>query len=258
MRSLLRRLRRFGLCLLLPLLLWGVYMAWHGWQRSRQERQAYEPAPPGMVLVPAGSFLMGSAAPAPADEQPVRRLHLPAFYIDIHEVTNRQYQLFDNSHTYAAGADDLPVTGVRKHQAAAYAAAFGRRLPSRAEWEKAARGDDGRLYPWGDVFESSRANVRSPGQTARGLMPVGSFPAGVSPYGCYDMAGNAWEWVADSHREAPLLDPRWRQRRGVLKGGAHGYSAFQARAAYNGFEDERTTCNDVGFRCAADAVPKRP
>ncbi len=209
------------------------------------------PAPDGMVLVPAGDFLMGSDAPvADPDEGPLRRAFLPAYYIDAHEVTNAEYKAYDPSHTYPDGADALPVTGVSLEDARAYAVAQGKRLPSRAEWEKAARGTDGRAYAWGDTFDPGKANVGG----AKALAPVGSFPEGVSPYGAHDMIGNAWEWVEDTHVDRPIFD-RPSPVREIIKGGGYSYNAYQSRASYNGFEPEGGTCHDTGFRCAKDAVP---
>jgi formylglycine-generating enzyme required for sulfatase activity len=224
--------------------------------RNIQISAEYAAAPEGMVLVPAGYFRMGSSMPGvEADEEPARDAFTAAFYIDQYEITNAQFQAFDASHRYPPGRENWPVTAIHKHRAEAYAAHYGKRLPTAAEWEKAARGTDGRRYPWGDSFEPANCNTRAPGVAERGLQAIGSFPRGISPYGCHDMSGNAWEWVSDVHTEGGLLDPRGKFRRGILKGGAHGYSAYQARGAYNGFEDESTTCNDVGFRCAKDARP---
>ncbi|MFT5131335.1 MAG: sulfatase modifying factor 1 [Rhodothermales bacterium] len=243
------------ICVLIVLVAAGVREGYQRSVRSSQISASYAPASDGMVLVPAGDFQMGSSAPnAEADERPVRDVFLPAF--DIYEVTNRQFKAFAPTHRFPDETVDWPATGIHKQQAVAYAAALGKRLPTAAEWEKAAGGTDGRRYPWGERFDNARCNSRAPGDPKRDLMPVGSFPDGVSPYGCHDMSGNAWEWVSDVHIEDSILDTRWKSRRGILKGGAHGYSPYQARIAYNGFEDERTTCNDVGFRCASDAEPE--
>lgn len=247
---------------------------------ERQHRQAliaqdYELPPAGMVFVPAGEFIMGSDEDrAEPDEQPSRKVFLPAFYIDRFEVTNRRYREFNPAHSYPPGADELPATGVLKREAEDYCRLAGKRLPTSAEWEKAARGPDGRIFPWGNEFIPGYANVKNPGSqpqlklgakcdlpsgstNASGLRSVGSFPRGVSPYGCEDMSGNAWEWVSDVHWDKNLLGLNdSTSARGILRGGGFGYSAFQLRASYQGFEDLNTTCHDTGFRCAMTAVPK--
>ncbi len=224
-----------------------VYVA-----RQRLLRAEYAPPPEGMVFVPPGYFIMGSDDPATEpDERPARRVFLPGFYIDRHEVTNRKYKTFKPGHTYPPGADNLPVTKVLKSDAEAYARFVGKRLPTDAEWEKAARGTDGRAYPWGNEFSSQRCNAGTRGP----LLPVGTFPDGASPYGCLDMSGNAWEWIADTHRDPVWFAADRGPERGILRGGAHGYGPLQARTSYHGFEALETTCNDVGFRCVKDAVP---
>jgi formylglycine-generating enzyme required for sulfatase activity len=225
-----------------------------------------------MVFVPPGEFLMGNSDPsAEPDERPLRRVFLPGFYIDRFEVTNRQFQRFKPSHRFPIGEEDLPVTAVLKQEAQAYSRWAGRRLPTDAEWEKAARGLDGRVYPWGNVYEPARANVDrhalrrftnrvcvpSPDRPSRGKRRGGSCPGGASPYGCEDMAGNVWEWVEDEWTDrGGWLGVGQRQRRGILRGGASTYSPWQARAAYHGFEGLEATCHDVGFRCALDARRK--
>jgi formylglycine-generating enzyme required for sulfatase activity len=242
------RWRWLTLAGLLTLLLAAIAKpGWQLWQMGR----AVPSAPSGMVQVPAGWFIMGSDAPdADAWERPARKVFLPAFYLDRDEVTNRQFAAVFPDHHYPPEAADLPVTKVYRHQAEAYCRAVGKRLPTSAEWEKAARGTDGRLYPWGDVITLEHANWRLPGHERAGKLPPGSFPLGVSPYGCQDMAGNVWEWVSDT------LDDSWWARwhgaaaKGILRGGAHGYGPWQARSSYLGFEGLDTTCNDVGFRAA--------
>jgi len=224
-----------------------------------------------MVFVPAGEFLMGSDdADAEPDEQPLRRVFVPAFYIDKIEVTNRRYKELMADHRYPPGEDDLPVTHVLKRDAEAFCRRAGRRLPTGAEWEKAARGTDGRIYPWGNEFMAGHANINrrmAPGSTnsslcdsplaaSRGKMRGGSFPKGRSPYGCEDMAGNVWEWVSDVWVDRDFLGRPGSAARGILRGGAYSYSPKQARVSYQGFEALETTCHDVGFRCAMDAVPK--
>jgi len=242
-------------------------------QRDRLSLQDYEPAPAGMVLVPAGEFWMGSDAPdAEPDEQPLRQVYVDAFYIDRFEVTNRRYKELVPDHRYPPGEDDLPVTHVLKREAEEFCRRVGRRLPTGAEWEKAARGTNGSAFPWGNEFSAGRANLTrraelglsrtnlclSPMAGAKGKLPGGSFPKGESPYGCHDMTGNVWEWVSDVWRDKNTFGfERGGEARGILRGGAYSYSPKQARTSYQGFEALDATCHDVGFRCAKDAVPKR-
>jgi len=259
----------------LAVLLLGVLLAWslRVLGRQRAEQAAYAPPPTGMVFVPAGWFWMGSDDPeAEVNERPRRRVYLPAYYIDIHEITNREFKRFKPAHAYPEGQDDLPATKVYKPEAIAYAQWAGKRLPTDAEWEKAARGTDGRRYPWGDAFETNRANL-DPRKVAQALgqvceLPVtadgrrkvapGSFPLGASPYGAQDMAGNVWEWVNDNHRDSVWLYLFGeRSERGIIRGGAYAYSHRQARTSHQAFEALNSTCNDVGFRCVLSAKPLR-
>jgi formylglycine-generating enzyme len=257
----------------LILLAWLGNVAWAAWARYQQERLEYASPPEGMVLVPAGWFWMGTDDPRAApDERPLRRVFVPAFYMDRTEVTNREFRRFKPDHAYPGGADDLPATHVFKHEAEAYARWAGKRLPTAAEWEKAARGTDARQYPWGNEFDTNRCNMRPrdfiteegvriceiTNAALRGKLTVGSFPSGASPYGCLDMCGNIWEWVSDVHR-----DDTWfgllggSQERGILRGGAYGYNPRSGTTWHQAFEPLNATCNDTGFRCAKDAVVKR-
>ena len=239
-----------GLSMLITLALtasWG----YRGLHRRALVNAKYAPPPAGMVLVPAGTFKQGNdAADAPPDEGPLRDAFLPAFYVDIYEVTHEEYKAFDPAHIIPEGKKRFPMTGLSLNEARAYAAAIGKRLPSATEWEKAARGTDGRAYPWGDTYQPEFANLGG----KPGLMAVGSFPKGKSPFGTHDMAGNAWEWV-----DTPYVQQSWFNaalyETEIIKGGAFSYAPFQGQASYNGFEGIGSTCNDVGFRCVQDATP---
>jgi len=220
-----------------------------------------------MVYVPAGEFTMGSDE-GYSDEQPVHSVYLDAFYSDKTEVTNAQYRkcveagaceepgwpgCWDDSDF---NAPDQPVVCVTWYQAQDYCEWAGARLPTEAEWEKAARGTDGRTYPWGDEWHDDYANwccEKEYGYAA----PVGSFPAGASPYGALDMMGNVWEWVADwywknYYSQSPGRNPPGPDsgEKRVLHGGSWGNDPSFVRSAnrYGNAPDYRN--NFVGFRCA--------
>ncbi len=250
---------------------------------------------------------VGNAA---GDEHPVREIWLDAFWIDRTEVTNARFARFaadtrrvtiperngagnvwlatgwasvpgaDWRHPTGPGSsiegrDDHPVVQVSWHDAEAYCAWAGGRLPSEAEWEKAARGSDGRAWPWGSDFDPARLNycdARCPIPEAHRdaahddghayTSPVGAFPAGASPYGALDMAGNAWEWVhdwyhPDAHAFAAPADPRgpWpgRFRERVVRGGSFAAEPLYTRASSRSYDPPDTSWFGVGFRCAKDA-----
>jgi len=230
--------------------------------------------PNAMVLIPAGEFLMGTDERLP-DEGPAHKVTLPAYYIDKYEVTNLQYRKFNEAtrrrspahwrnRTYPRGKADHPVTNVSWYDARDYCQWAGKRLPSEAEWEKAARGSDGRTYPWGNEFDIARANtplrwsaIGREGDTT----PVGAFEGGVSPYGVYDMSGNVWEWTASWYLPYPgntRASESYGKRYRVLKGGSWFDCSFyrcgiSAPVFNRAFFSPKTRNDSFGFRCARDA-----
>jgi sulfatase modifying factor 1 len=221
------------------------------------------------MLVPAGNFTMGDD-----EESPRRDVYLDAFYIDQIEVTTGRYAKF----LAATGSsrppdgwealdlkrgDELPVVGVDWTDASAYCKWVGRRLPTEAEWEKAARGTDARRYPWGDASPTlDRANYQnaSPEAYDGGLAKVGSHPAGRSPFGVHDLAGNASEWVSDWYSESfavgDIRNPKGPDTGpGRVVRGSGRFDPPERLAAtkrYQGKPDLRG--EDIGFRCARDVL----
>lgn len=209
-------------------------------------------APPGMVLVPGGEFLFGEDHQAP-DEKPRRSITLEAFYIDKYEVTNAQYKAVFPTHTFEEEFENYPVTNLSWEQASAYAAAVKKRLPTEEEWEKAARGTDGREYPWGELFDDSLANTG--GAVNAKPMEVGEFRGGASPYGCLDMAGNVYEWTSSWYKAYPgngEIKKDYGQVYRVLRGGSFRTSSYDVRCAKRHYARMDATRNDYGFRCVAD------
>jgi len=208
--------------------------------------------PQGMVFIPGGEFIMGTDEKAP-DERPKRVINLKPFYIDRFEVTNEEFKRVFPSHTYPDGEGNFPVTGVSWSQAMQYAGAVGKRLPTEAEWEKAARGTDGREYPWGALFEANRANMKDSGINRP--VRVGQFYLGASPYNCMDMAGNAYEWVMDWYEAYPgntVVSKDYGQIYRVLRGGSFLSDQFDIRCAARHFDRMDAKRSDYGFRCAKD------
>jgi len=137
-----------------------------------------------MVLVSGGKFSFG-------DDK--KKIELGDFYIDKYEVTNAQYKKFRQEHEIPAGKENHPAADISYFDAEDYCKSVGKRIPTAEEWEKAARGTDGRAYPWGDKFDVKKANTSE--GSKEGTVKVGSYDGGKSPYGAYDMSGNVWEWV---------------------------------------------------------------
>jgi len=210
--------------------------------------------PSEMVYVPAGEFIIGWDK----ENRPVQ-ISTGAFYVDKYEVTNENYKKFIDAtghrppkhpgkskydiwqgNDYPADLAKHPVVNVSWEDAAAYARWSGKRLPSEIEWEKAARGIDGRLYPWGNKFEENRCNAGAFGR--KGTSPAGSYSNGISPYGCFDMAGNVWEW------SSTLYDTKhkWHLARGGSWADGEGEITTVARS------NPITASPTGGFRCVKD------
>ncbi|MBI4725791.1 formylglycine-generating enzyme family protein [candidate division TA06 bacterium] len=247
-----------------------------------------------LIEIPAGSFIMGSNDYD--DEKPIHTVYLDKYYIGKYEVTVGQFRKFVNAtgyktdaeksggaYVYTGGSwqqkadanwknpyfsqnDNSPVVCVSWNDAKAYCDWAGLRLPTEAEWEKAARGTDGRSYPWGNGWDGNKCNhgkVSSPYTDASDgyeyTSPVGSFSSGVSPYGAYDMAGNVWEWCSDWYGEnyygsSPSNNPTGPSSGDsrVLRGGSFGSyandSVCRVAARIYNLPDYRT--NYYGFRIA--------
>jgi formylglycine-generating enzyme required for sulfatase activity len=205
-----------------------------------------------MVHIPAGTFLYGDKK---------KQIELPQFWIDKTPVTNTEYKRFldanpdhpvpfvdqgwgesynwdRQSRTFPPDKAGHPVVLVSWHDAVAYAGWAGKRLPTEEEWEKAARGTDGREYPWGD--QQPTPDLCNFGGNVDGTTPVGRYsPQGDSPYGCVDMAGNVWEWTASDYGKSSK----------VLRGGAWYYDWIYVRAAYRTHSTPDSRVSNMGFRC---------
>jgi serine/threonine protein kinase len=245
-----------------------------------------------MVYVPDGEFIMGSSdSDASADnEKPLRSVYLEDFWIDQFEVTNEQFARFlneegnqeedgvswvnvedegsniiyeDGQYKSKSGYEDHPVTYVSWYGAQSYCRWADKRLPTEAEWEKAARGTDGKIWPWGNDWDEDKVKVKvnckdvGPGHTTA----VGSYPDGDSPYGCMDMAGNAWEWVADwyqgdYYQAAPDHDNPQGPDQGasrVVRGGSWALPQGLTRCASRFGLLPWVRRDDLGFRCASSS-----
>ena len=220
-----------------------------------------------MALVPEGEFIMGLKPGEPLSElNPVRKVYLKTYYIDIYEVTNARYRACIDAgactlpswnvdypstlHEEGKGwyfdpkMENYPVVGCTWRQAVDYCRWAKKRVPSNAEWEKAARGADSRTYPWGSEWDGKRANWDDGGKADgfKKLAPVGSFPAGQSPYGAMDMAGNVREWTDNL----------------VVRGGSWYSRPITLRAGDPGHEYIVERDDDMGFRCVMDVGPEEP
>jgi len=219
-----------------------------------------------MVFVPAGVFLMGSDHPPDQQfdkEKPAHRVFLDGYWIYKNDVTVAQYRAFCQATGRAmplpppwGWIDGHPMVSITWKDAAAYATWAGAALPTEAQWEKAARGDDGRLFPWGNQWDASklwrsRRDIGDAGHT----VGAGSFPAGASPYGCLDMEGNVWQWCADwygPYRAGTSRNPTGPAggaTRAVRGGSWYLVDPASFRASNRSYGPPGVTYVFLGFRC---------
>ena len=231
-------------------------------------------APAGMAYVPGGTFRMGrNDGDTEGNDSPAHDATVSAFYMDIYETTNEDYQKFIKAighqppqtwtnGAYPADAARKPVTGVMWDEANGYCKSVGKRLPTEEEWEFAARGQDERLYPWGRDWNAGLANA---GKAADGPLPVGTFK-GASPYGVYDMVGNVWEWTASDMKSyspsTPVETGDYKNLK-VIRGCMYGCEVKKATTTYRkGWPANRwdwpdgvkANYSNMGFRCVQDAA----
>ena len=237
---------------------------------------AFAASPKDMVIIPKGKFIMGSDASdgklgfeVGVDSIPKRTVKLKEFYIDRYEVSNGDYRRFLEETDrevpalwkdyelfgYPKPQDDHPVVDVTFYDAEAFCRWAGKRLPTEAEWEKAARGTDGRIFPWGNELKVEWVTTEDRGRAF--TTPVGAMKQDVSPYGIYDMGGNAMEWTATPYRPYPggirkfKEDTRFR----ILRGGTWSMPAQPfARTAHRHHRLADLGQPDFGFRCAKDTL----
>ncbi len=237
-------------------------------KRSHPKKASGQVYEQSMALVPAGEFTMGSSKGDP-DEQPMRKIYVDAFLIDKHQMSVGKYGVFLDTTAHEAPADwdvmnksmhqKRPVVNVEWADADAYCRWAGKRLPTEAEWEKAARGTDGRIYPWGNQLPTDfHANMKKEiWNNHVVLSPVGIYEGGKSPYGVYDMAGNVWEWVndwysQDYYKTGPLRNPTGPPTGNykVIRGGSWGSSPNDLRSADRESRLPSFGGLGTGFRCA--------
>jgi len=238
-----------------------------------------------MIFIPEGEFSMGASEAhveealdlaryrhAKAvrawfeDELPMWQVRTDAYLIDKYPVTNEQFDKFINATGYrpvgdwrryfTAGRENHPAVMVSWDDAWAYARWAEKRLPTEAEWEKAARGTDGRKYSWGNRWDSSRLNSLEKGPHT--TTPVGSFPEGTSPYGVLDCLGNVWEWTQDTYKSypgSPCRSDKFGDRYRVFRGGSWNNYQYNNRCSNRHREEPSYTCMSHGFRCARSVTP---
>ena len=229
--------------------LWAYWFGrYHGFITADGKLNKPEIINEKMVFVPAGTFIMGSDM-GDKDESPQHEVLLSGFWIDKFEVTNTEFNIFDSSFTFPEGKEINPAL-VTWEQADAYATWAGKRLPNEEEWEKAARGTDGRIFPWGNYWDVTMTAWDD-------ASPIGKVSAGASPYGCLDMAGNVWEWTSSWYNPYPgndFANPAYGEKYKVIRGGAefNNRSFFRCAHRYYLPPDSKIVGYKVGFRCVKD------
>ena len=208
--------------------------------------------PEGMVLVAEGGFIMGSKY-GDHDEKPQQIAYTKAFFIDKYEISNTEFAKFDSSFKFPASKKDNAAI-VTWSQADAYAKWAGKRLPTEKEWEKAARGIDGRVFPWGNTYDNTY--VVWDQKSTRGT----SIAKPASPYGCFDMAGGVWEWTADWYKPYPgnkTPMEQYGEKYKVMRGGSNfnNHSFIRTSQRYY-LLPEKISNYPVGFRCVLDIEQK--
>ena len=228
-----------------------------------------------MVLVPEGPFQMGSLeGEGDLDEFPLRSTYLSPYYMDLYEVTFLEFNRFTDGAGFPPPSVpvfeqdlslitsmDQPVVGVSWDQARLYCEWAGKRLPTEAEWEKAAKGERNLQWPWGNTFEEGLSNTLGEDDGYQYSAPPGKYELGRSAYGLYDMAGNVAEWVADIYDPkyygiGPFRDPQGpdRGKHHVYRGGSWNDSLVNVRTAKRFAAARHQAGFAIGFRCASDAV----
>ena len=239
-----------------------------GHARNHEKTATVQHLEPSMAQVPAGEFMMGSRT-GDADEQPVHRVYVETFFMDKYQVSVGQYAKFLESTSQdsppewsvmnKARHQNRPVVNVDWADAIAYCTWAGKRLATEAEWEKAARGTDGRTYPWGNELPKGvHANMKKEKWSDHYVLsPVGMYEEGKSPYGIYDMAGNVWEWVSDwydpdYYASSPSKNPTGplKGQSKVIRGGSWGSSPKDLRSADRESHLPSARGMGTGFRCA--------
>jgi len=219
-----------------------------------------------MVLIPQGTFKRGCNQFGPKHGAPEKKIHLDSFWIDKHEVTNKQFELIFPEHNLRrsvyADCDSCPVSKISWYEAADYCHLVGKSLPSEAQWERAAGNGNGCQFPWGNGFDLMNPLARGGLKLNDNATPVGSFPPNLN--GLYDMAGNVWEWVGDWYSVEFYYDDILHNPRGpmsgvmkVRRGGSWSDSVKAMAIAYRDWSNPFSRgFTDIGFRCAINIKSK--